>query len=52
MASRNSTIFLPSDLDQISDRWKFLREEKQAGNKTDIVNDEIVARVDKLLEYK
>ena len=46
------TIFLSSDPDELCDRLKLLLQEKQAGNNSDIINDEIVAIVDKLLEYK
>ena len=45
------TIFLSSDPDELCNRIKLLLREKQAGNNSDIINDEIVAIVDKLLEY-
>ena len=48
----SNTIFLSSDPDELRDRLKLLLQEKQAGNNSDIINDEIVAIVDKLLEYK
>ena len=48
----SKTIFLSSDPDELGDRLKLLLEEKNAGNNSDIINDEIVAIVDKLLEYK
>ena len=48
----SKTIFLSSDPDELSDRLKLLLQEKQAGNNSDIINEEIVAIVDKLLEYK
>ena len=48
----SNTIFLSSDPDELCDRLKLLLQEKQAGNDSDIINDEIVAIVDKLLEYK
>ena len=48
----SNTIFLSSDPDQLCERLKFLLQEKQAGNNSDIGNQEIVAIVDKLLEYK
>ena len=50
MASGNSTIFLPSDLNELCDRLKFLLQEKEAGNIFEIIKDEIVAIVNKLLE--
>ena len=48
----SKTIFLSSDLDELCSRLKLLLQEKHAGNKSNINNDEIVAIVDKLLEYK
>ena len=52
MASGVTTIFLSSDPDELCYRLKLLSQEKQAGNNSDIINDEIVAIVDKLFEYK
>ena len=52
MASGNSTKFLSSNLDELCDRIKLLLQEKHAGNDSDIFIKEIVAIVDKLLEYK
>ena len=46
------TFFLSSDPDELCDRLKLLLQEKHAGNDFDIINKEIVATVDKLLEYK
>ena len=48
----SKAIFLSSDPDELCDRLKLLLQEKQAGNNSDIINEEIVAIVDKLLEYK
>ena len=48
----SKTIFLSSDPDKLCNRIKLLLQEKHAGNNSDIVNQEIVAIVDKLLEYK
>ena len=45
-------IFLSSDPDELCNRLKLLLQEKNAGNNSDIINQEIVAIVDKLLEYK
>ena len=45
-------IFLSSDANELCDRLKLLLHEKNAGNNSDIINQEIVAIVDKLLEYK
>ena len=52
MASGISTIFLPSDSDEFSNRLKLLLQEKQAGNNSVLIIEEIVATVDKLLKYK
>ena len=48
----SKTITLSSDPNELCNRLKLLLQEKQAGNNSDIINDEIVAIVDKLLEYK
>ena len=48
----SKTIFLSSDANELSDRLKLLLQEKHAGNNSGIINEEIVAIVDKLLEYK
>ena len=48
----SNTIFLSSDADKLCNRLRLLLQEKQAGNNSDIINQEIVAIVDKLLEYK
>ena len=47
----SKTIFLSSDPDELCERLKLLLQEKHAGNNSDIINQEIVAIVDKLLEY-
>ena len=46
------TIFLSSDPDELCEKLKLILQEKHAGNNSDIINDEIVAIIDKLLEYK
>ena len=46
------TIILSSNPNELCDRLKLLLQEKHSGNNSDIINDEIVAIVDKLLEYK
>ena len=51
MASGISTISLPFDAKELCERLKLLLQEKPAGNKFDIINEEIIAIVDKLLEY-
>ena len=48
----SKTIFLSSDPNELCDRIKLLLQEKHAGNNSDIINDEIVVIIDKLLEYK
>ena len=48
----SKTIFLPSDPDELCNRLKLLLQEKHAGNNSDIINEEIVVIIDKLLEYK
>ena len=48
----SKTIFLSSDPDELCNRLKLLLQEKHAGNNSDIINQEIVALVDKILEYK
>ena len=47
----SKTIFLSSDPNELCNRLKILLQEKHAGNNSDIINEEIVAIVDKLLEY-
>ena len=48
----SKTIFLSSDANELCDRLKLLPQEKHAGNNSDIINEEIVVIIDKLLEYK
>ena len=48
----SKNIFLSSNPNEVSDRLKLLLQQKQAGNNFDILNQEIVAIVDKILEYK
>ena len=48
----SKTIFLSSDPDEICNRLKLLLKEIHAGNNSNIINEEIVAILDKLLEYK
>ena len=48
----SNTTVLPSDPDEFCDRLKLLLQENHAGNIFDIINEKIVAIVDKLLEYK
>ena len=48
----SKTIFLSSDPNELCDRLNLLLQEKHAGNNSDIINDEIIVIIDKLLEYK
>ena len=48
----SKTIFLSSDPDELRNRIKLLLQEKQAGNISNLIDEEIVAMVDNLLEYK
>ena len=48
----SKTIILSSDPNELCDRLILLLQEKHAGDNSDIINDEIVAIVNKLLEYK
>ena len=52
MASGISTIFLPEISNELSDRLKLSLQEKQAVNNSDFINEENVAVVEKLLDYK
>ena len=47
----SKTIFLSSDPDELCNRLKLILQKKHAGINSDLINDEIVAIVDKLLEY-
>ena len=46
----SKTIILSSDPNELCDRLRLLLQENHAGNNSDIINDEMVAIVDKLLE--
>ena len=48
----SKTIFLSSDPNELCERLKLLLQEKKAGNNCEIIKDEIVVIIDKLLEYK
>ena len=48
----SKSIFLPSNPDELCNRLKLLLQEERLGINSDIINNEIVAVVDKLLEYK
>ena len=50
--SFSKTRILSSDANDFCDRLKLLLQEKQACNDNNIVNEEIVAVADNLLEYK
>ena len=46
----SKTIFLPSDPNELCDRLRLLLQEKQAGNNSNIFNEEIVVIVNNLVE--
>ena len=48
----SKTIFLSSDPNDLCNRLKLLLREKHAGKNSDIINQEIVVIIDKLLENK
>ena len=48
----SKTIILSSDPNELCDMLRLLLQEKHAGNNLALTNEEIVAIVDKLLEYK
>ena len=48
----SKTIILSSDPNELCDRLKLLLQEQHAGNNSNIINEEIIAIIDKLLEYK
>ena len=48
----SKTIFLSSDPDEVCDRLNLILQEIHAGNNSKIINEEVVALPDKLLEYK
>ena len=48
----SKTKFLSSDPDELCDRLKLLLQEKHGGNNSNLIDEEIVVIVDKLLEYK
>ena len=52
MVSGVTTIFLPENPDESCNRLKLILQEKQAANNSNINDDEIIAIVDKILEYK
>ena len=48
----SKTIILSSDPNELCDRFKLLLQEKHCGNNSNLIDEEIVAIIDKLLEYK
>ena len=48
----SSTIILSSNPNELCDRVELIIQEKHAGNNSNLIDEEIVAIVDKLLEYK
>ena len=47
----SKTMILSSDPNELCDRLKLLLQEKHGGNNSNLIDEEIVAIVDKLLEY-
>ena len=50
--SFSKTKFLSFDPNKLCDRLKLLLQEKHAGNNSNIIDEEIIAIADKLLEYE
>ena len=48
----SKTIILSSDPNELCDRLKLLLQEKHSGNNSNLIDEENVAIIDKLLEYK
>ena len=48
----SKTIFLSENPNDLCDSLRLLLQEKHAGNNSDLINEEIIAIVNKLLEYK
>ena len=48
----HEVIFLSENPNKICDRLRLIFQEKQSGNVTSKIDNEIVAIIDKLLEYK
>ena len=48
----SKTRFLPSDPNELCDRLKSSLQQKNEWRKSEVINEEIVAIVDKLLKYK
>ena len=48
----SKTTFLSSDPNELCDRLKLFLQEKHVGNNSNLIDEEIVIIVDKLLEYK
>ena len=48
----SKTIFLSSDPNKLCDRLKLILQKKHGGNNSNLIDEEIVAIIDKLLEYK
>ena len=48
----SKTIILSCDANELCGRLKLFLQEKYAGNNSNIINEEIFAIIDKLLEYK
>ena len=51
-SSTQQYIFLPSDPDELVDQLKLLYFEKVGGNDSFLINEQIIAIIDRLLEYE
>ena len=52
LASELKNFFLSENPSELCDRLKLIKQEKRAGNISDVINQERVAIFDILLEYK
>ena len=48
----STTIFLSADPNELCDRLKLLLQEKHSDNNSNLINEEIVIIIDKLLQYR
>ena len=52
MVSGFSTIFLPEIPHELCDRKNLIKQAKQVGNKSDIIDEELIAIAEKLIQHK
>ena len=48
----SKTRILPTDPNELSERFKLMLQDKKVGNNSNIINEEIIAILEKILEYK